>query len=59
MKGDLFNKVHQPADHERLVIANGLSPAKVETLPDKGEKFEVDGWLEKVMKEKAIAAKKK
>jgi hypothetical protein len=59
MKGDLFNKVHQPADHERLVIANGLSAARVETLPDKGEKFEVDGWLERVMKEKAAAARDK
>ena len=57
MKGDLFNKIHQPADHERLVIANGISAARVDTLPDKGDKFEVDGWLDRVMKEKAIAAR--
>jgi hypothetical protein len=31
----------------------------METLPDKDEKFKVDGWLERVMREKAIVAKKK
>ena len=57
MKGDLFNKTHPPADHEILVAANGLSGARVETLPDKGDKFEVDGWLQRVMEEKAVAAR--
>ena len=57
MKGDLFNKTHQPADHERLVKANGMSADRVGTLPDKGEVFEVDGWLERVMEQKAVAAR--
>ena len=57
MKGDLFNKTHPPIDHERLVAANGLSGARVGTLPDKGDKFEVDGWLQRVMEEKAVAAR--
>jgi hypothetical protein len=56
MKGDLFNKTHQPADHVRLVEANGMTSNRVETLPEKGEKFEVDGWLEKVAEEKAKVA---
>ena len=47
---------HQPADHERLVIADGVSAGKVEMLLDKGEKFKVDGWLDKVMEENAAAA---
>ena len=55
-KGDMVNNGHQPADNERLVIADGVSAGKVEMLWDKGEKFKVDGWLEKVMEENAAAA---
>ena len=58
MKGDLFNKVHQPANHQRLVIATctEMSTGKVEMLQDKGDMFEVDGWLQRAMKEIAVAA---
>jgi hypothetical protein len=40
----------------RLVEANGMTSNRVETSPEKGEKFEVDGWLEKVAQEKAKVA---
>ena len=55
-KGDMFNNGHQPADNERLVIADGVSASNVEMLWDKDERFNNDGWLEKVMEENAAAA---
>lgn len=52
MKGDMFNKVYQPVDRERLFIdtCNKTSTGKVELLQGKGKKFIVDGWLKRVMK---------
>ena len=47
MKGDLFNKIHVPAAHERLCEANQICNGRIESLPDKGPSFEVDGWIEK------------
>ena len=47
MRGDLFNKVHGPARHEQLCYQNQISERPIEALPDKGPKFDVEGWMER------------
>ena len=59
MRGDLFNKLHQPIDHERLTAACGMSNMPISHLPDKGEPFELESWLEKVREEASQSALRK
>jgi hypothetical protein len=46
MRGDLFNKFHQPIDHERLCAINGFSPLPLSELEDKIEPMDLRKYVE-------------
>jgi transposase InsO family protein len=53
MRGDLFNKVHGPIVHERLLETNQMSPYPIHVLDAKPKPLLVDGWRERHAEEKA------
>ena len=48
MKGDLFNKMHGPMDHERLCRLNGIHAEGLRFVPDEPTMIQLDGWHDKV-----------
>ena len=52
MKGDLFNKLHDPKRHEELCEQNGIYAQKISLIPAKAEMLKVDGWIETVKQER-------
>ena len=47
MKGDLFNKMHQPHDHERLCELNGIHANGLAYISDEAKEIQLDGWTDK------------
>ena len=53
MRGDLFNKMHGPIVHERLLEMNQMSPHPIHTLKTKPAPMVIYGWVERRAVEKA------
>jgi hypothetical protein len=53
MRGDLFNKMHGPIAHERLLDINQISPHPIHALKTEPEPLIVYGWKERHAEEKA------
>jgi hypothetical protein len=51
MRGDLFNKMHGPAAHARLMEMNQISHEPLSQLSAKAEPIVIDGWAERVKAE--------
>ena len=58
MRGDMFNKMHGPIMHERLLEMNQMSPHPIHALEAKPKPMVVYGWIERHAQEKAEAAEK-
>ena len=48
MKGDLFNKMHGPMDHERLCKLNGIYAEELRYVLDEPTMIQLDGWHDKI-----------
>ena len=57
MRGDLFNKSHQPSKHQELCAMNGIHMMCGITHVPAVQPLEIFGWEERVKVEKAEAAK--
>lgn len=53
MRGDMFNKMHGPIVHERLLEMNQMSPHPIHALDADPKPMVVYGWVERRAKEKA------
>lgn len=58
MKGDLFNKYHQPGEHQRLCELNHVSNLSIDALPEKVNPSRVYGWKEQLERERLLAKDK-
>ena len=58
MKGDLFNKFHNPGEHQRLCELNQVSNLPIEALPEKIEPSRVYGWKEHLERDRLSIKKK-
>ena len=56
MRGDMFNKMHGPIVHERLLEMNQMSPHPIHALDAKPKPMIVYGWVERHAQDKAKAA---
>ena len=46
MRGDLFNKMHQPVDHIRLCQLNGIHAEELKYVTDEPTMIQLDGWTD-------------
>ena len=46
MRGDLFNKMHQPVDHIRLCQLNGIHAEELKYITDEPTMIQLDGWTD-------------
>jgi hypothetical protein len=56
MRGDLFNKAHDPTKHLELCEMNDIYSQKIQDVPIKTEPLKIDGWAETVKQQKELAA---
>ena len=56
MKGDLFNKAHDPKRHEELMAQNGIYVEPLCRIPQNVEPLRIDGWAETLKQQRAQAA---
>ena len=46
MRGDLFNKTHQPVDHIRLCQINGIHAEELKYITDEPTMIQLDSWTD-------------
>ena len=54
MRGDMFNKMHGPIVHERLLEMNQMSAHPIHALEAKPKPMIIYGWVERRAEEKAL-----
>jgi len=47
MRGDLFNKMHTPSEHERLCELNDIHANGLRYITDEAKEIQLDGWTDK------------
>lgn len=48
MKGDLFNKMHSPSEHERLCELNGIYAEGLKFISEEPKMLKLSGWTDKI-----------